>query len=114
MYDCWQTTGIKDHVRTQAICVAMSKCHTILFRVILCMGTSTKVTGMPLHYLTVNNIPPTALMIMFERELYPVREDAGSLSYRLIASSTAAFDYQVVVTVEDGSATCEHMHDVCM
>ena len=78
------------------------------------MGTSAKVTGMPLHYLTVNNIPPTALMIMLERELYPVREDAGSLSYRLIASSTAAFDYQVVVTVEDGSATCEHLHDVCM
>ncbi len=53
-------------------------------------------------------------MVMFQNDSYSVREDAGSLLYRVIATGTASFDYQVVVTVEDGSATCEQMHDVCM
>ena len=48
-------------------------------------------------------------MVMFERQLYPVREDVGSLSYRLIASSTASFPYNVVITAEDGTAICEYM-----
>ena len=46
---------------------------------------------------------------MFERQLYPVREDVVSLSYQLVASSTASFDYEVVITIEDGSARCEYM-----
>ena len=44
---------------------------------------------------------------MFERDSYSVREDAGSLLYRVIANSTASFDYEVVITGTDGSATCE-------
>lgn len=46
---------------------------------------------------------------MFETDLYPVNEDVGSLSYQLIASSTASFPYQVIVTAVDGSARCEYM-----
>ena len=48
-------------------------------------------------------------MVMFERDSYSVREDAGSLMYTVIATSTASFDYQVVITGADGSATCEYM-----
>ena len=44
---------------------------------------------------------------MFERDSYSVREDAGSLMYRVIATGTASFDYEVVITGVDGSATCE-------
>ena len=47
---------------------------------------------------------------MFETDLYPVNEDVGSLSYRLTASSTASFPYQVTVTAVDGSARCEYVH----
>ena len=46
-------------------------------------------------------------MVMSESESYSVREDAGSLIYRVIANSTASFDYEVVITGVDGSATCE-------
>ena len=58
-------------------------------------------------------IPPaitsthTDLRVMFERDSYSVREDDGSLMYRVIATSTASFDYEVVITGADGSATCE-------
>ncbi len=48
-------------------------------------------------------------MVMFERDSYSVREDAGSLMYRVIATSTASFDYQVVITGAGRSATCELM-----
>ena len=44
---------------------------------------------------------------MFERDLYTVREDIGSLSYAVVASSTASFDYQMVITAVDGSAICK-------
>ena len=46
-------------------------------------------------------------MVMFERDSYSVREDAGSLMYRVTATGTASFDYEVVITGADGSATCE-------
>ena len=51
----------------------------------------------------------TALRVMFEKNLYPVREDVGNLSYRLIAvsSKTASFPYEVIVTAADGTAKCE-------
>ena len=48
-------------------------------------------------------------MVMFERDSYSVREDAGSLMYTVIENSTASFDYEVVITGADGSATCEYM-----
>ena len=44
---------------------------------------------------------------MFERDLYTVREDIGSLTYGIIATSTASFDYQVMITAADGSAICK-------
>ena len=44
---------------------------------------------------------------MFERSLYIVREDSGSLSYRIAATSAASFDYQVMTTAVDGSAICK-------
>ena len=44
---------------------------------------------------------------MFERDSYSVREDAGSLMYRVIATGTASFGYNVMITGADGSATCE-------
>ena len=46
-------------------------------------------------------------MFRFERDSYSVGEDAGSLMYRVIANSTASFDYDVMITGTDGSATCE-------
>ena len=46
-------------------------------------------------------------MVMFERDSYSVREDAGSLMYRVIATGNASFDYKVVITGADGYATCE-------
>ena len=54
----------------------------------------------------------TALRVVFEKNLYPVREDVGNLSYRLIAvsSKTASFPYEVIVTAVDGTAKCEAMH----
>ena len=54
----------------------------------------------------------TALRVMFEKNLYPVREDVGNLSYRLIAvsSKTASFSYEVIVTAVDGTAKCEPIH----
>ena len=58
-------------------------------------------------------IPPaitstrTALRVMFENDSYSVREDDGHLMYSVIATSTASFDYQVVITGVDGTATCE-------
>ena len=63
-YTCHMTADkllelIKDHVRTQHIIISRNvkmPHHLNLFRVILCMGASTKVTGMVLHFLTVNNI----------------------------------------------------------
>ena len=60
-------------------------------------------------YLLLCSVTHAELMVMFERQLYPVREDVGSLSYRLIASSTASFPYNVVITAEDGTAICEYM-----
>ena len=51
----------------------------------------------------------TALRVMFEKNLYPVREDVGNLSYQLTASKTASFSYEVIVTAVDGTAKCEHM-----
>ena len=51
----------------------------------------------------------TALRVMFEKNLYPVHEDVGNLSYRLIASKTASFPYEVNVTAVDGTAKCESM-----
>ena len=47
------------------------------------------------------------MRVRFERDSYSVREDAGSLLYRVTATSTASFDYQVGITGADGSATCE-------
>ena len=44
---------------------------------------------------------------MFERDSYSVREDDGSLLYGVIATGNASFDYEVVITGADGSATCE-------
>ena len=61
------------------------------------------------RYLLLCSVTHAELMVMFERQLYPVREDVGSLSYRLIASSTASFPYNVVITAEDGTAICEYM-----
>ena len=49
----------------------------------------------------------TALRVMFVRDSYTVSEDDGSLSYGLTATGTASFDYDVVITAEDGSAICE-------
>ena len=51
----------------------------------------------------------TALRVMFEKNLYPVREDVGNLSYQLTASETASFSYVVIVTAVDGTAKCESM-----
>ena len=48
-------------------------------------------------------------MVMLESDSYSVREDAGSLLYRVIATGTASFDYEVVITGADGSATCEYI-----
>ena len=55
----------------------------------------------------LQSFPLAALRVRFERDSYSVREDAGSLLYRVIANSTASFDYQVVITGVDGSATCK-------
>ena len=60
-------------------------------------------------YLLLCSVIHAELTVMFERQLYPVREDVGSLSYRLIASSTASFPYEVVISAEDGTAICEYM-----
>lgn len=60
-------------------------------------------------FLLLWSIPRAELTVMFETDLYPVNEDVGSLSYQLIASSTASFPYQVIVTAVDGSARCEYM-----
>ena len=46
-------------------------------------------------------------MVMFERDSYSVREDAGSFLYRVIATGAASLDHQVVITGADGFATCE-------
>ena len=51
----------------------------------------------------------TALRVMFEKNLYLVREDVGNLYYRLTASKTASFSYEVNVTAVDGTAKCEPM-----
>ena len=51
----------------------------------------------------------TALRVMLEKNLYPVREDVGNLFYRLNASKTASFPYVVIVTAVDGTAKCEPM-----
>ena len=55
----------------------------------------------------MRSIPLAALRVMFERDIYSVCEDAGSLMYTVIATSTASFDYKVVITGANGSATCE-------
>nr|WNS50027.1 Na-Ca exchanger/integrin-beta4-like protein [Halisarca dujardinii] len=44
------------------------------------------------------------LRVRFERELYTVSEDAGSVSVKIIASSTASFDYDVNIAISDISA----------
>ena len=44
---------------------------------------------------------------MLVRDLYTVREDIGSLTYGIVATSTASFGYQVVITAADGSAICK-------
>ena len=44
---------------------------------------------------------------MFERDLYTVREDIGSLTYGIVATSTASFGYQVMITAVNGSAICK-------
>jgi len=78
----------------------LQACLVILFSLlVLCMHVS--------HALAC-----TALRVMFEKNLYPVREDVGNLSYRLIAvsSKTASFSYEVIVTAVDGTAKCEPIH----
>ena len=52
-------------------------------------------------------LPLAALIVRFQNNSYSVREDVGSLLYRVIANSTASFDYAVVITGVDGNATCE-------
>ena len=48
-------------------------------------------------------------MVMFVRDSYSVGEADGSLSYGLVASGNASFDYQVVISGEVGSAICEYI-----
>ena len=75
----------------------LQTCLVILFSLlVLCMYVSRALAC-------------TALRVMFEKNLYPVREDVGNLSYRLTASKTASFPYVVIVTAVDGTAKCEPM-----
>ena len=52
-------------------------------------------------------LPLAALIVRFQNNSYSVREDAGSLTYRVIANGTASFGYNITITGADGSATCE-------
>ena len=75
----------------------LQTCLVILFSLlVLCMYVSYAIAC-------------TALRVKFEKNLYPVREDVGNLSYRLTASKMASFSYEVIVTAVDGTAECEPM-----
>ena len=47
------------------------------------------------------------LRVQFEREVYSVREDAQEVIVKIIASSTASFDYEVDITLSDINAICK-------
>ena len=55
------------------------------------------------------SISLTALAVMFVKDSYSVGEADGNLSYGLTATGTASFDYEVVITGQDGSAICEYI-----
>jgi hypothetical protein len=47
------------------------------------------------------------LRVQFEREVYSVREDAREVMVKIIATSTASFDYEVDITLSDINAICK-------